>query len=156
MRKMLLLSAFLLTLTFSAFAQRGGEFAFGYSNFTDGKNGWNLDLGYNVVKPVAVVADFGGYYSNSNDIHSYNFGFKVQPPVHRGISPWGRFLVGASHVNRSGGPSDTAASWAVGGGIDAMATKQLGLRVSLDAFHTNFNSNGDLHLRSGIGLVYRF
>ncbi|MDR3764872.1 MAG: hypothetical protein P4M01_12335 [Acidobacteriota bacterium] len=156
MRKWIVLSALLLTLSFSAFAQQSGEASFGYSNFTNGKNGWDLGLGYKVVKPVSVVADFGGYYRPSDDIHSFLAGFKVQSPVNHGLSPFGRFLIGGSHVSRSGGPSDTAGSWAVGGGVDAMATSQFGVRLSLDAFHTNFNNNGDLHLRTGLGVVYRF
>ena len=156
MRKTLLLPALLLIASIGAFAQHTGEASFGYSNFTDGKNGWNLGLGYDIVKPVAVVADFGGYYSPSNDIHSYMAGFKVQPPIHHGISPFGRFLIGGAHVSRSGGPSDSSGAWAVGGGIDLLPVSRVGVRLGLDAVHTNFNSNGDLHLRTSLGVVYRF
>lgn len=156
MRKLLLLCACLVLLSLGAFAQQG-EAYIGFSDFTSGKNGWNGDVGYDLAETFMVEGDFGGYYSHNNTIHSFMGGVKVQAPHRRhGFAPWGHFLIGGSHVSRLNGPSDTALSWALGGGLDATVYKSVGLRLTADAFHTNFNNNGDLHLRVGAGLIYRF
>lgn len=156
MRKLLLLCACLILLSLGAFAQTG-EAYIGFSHFTSGKNGWNGDVGYNVAKTVLVEGDFGGYYSHNNSIHSYMAGVKVHSPQRRrGFSPWGQFLIGGSHVSSLSGATDTAVSWALGGGIDTNISGKLGLRLGADAFHTHFFDNGDFHLRLGAGLVYRF
>jgi len=156
MRKVLLLCASVLLLSLSAFAQKG-EAYFGYSNFTAGKNGWNADLGYNVAKVFTLEGDFGGYYSHDNTIHSFMVGARAQKAYKtRGFTPWGHFLFGGSHVRKLGVDSDTARSWAIGGGVDTSVYKKLALRLSADAFHTHFYNDGDLHLRLGAGLVYRF
>jgi len=156
MRKLLLLCACLMLVTVGAFAQQG-EAYFGFSDFTSGKNGWNGDLGYDLAKSVMVEGDFGGYYSHNNTIHSFMGGIKAQAANREhGFIPWGRFLIGGSHVSNLSGASDTAWSWAIGGGLDANLVKRVGLRLTLDAFHTNFYSDGNYHLRSGVGVVYRF
>lgn len=156
MRKLLLLCTCLVLLSVGAFAQKG-EAYIGFSDFTSGKNGWNGDVGYNLGKPLMVEADFGGYYSHNNTIHSFMGGIKAQAPYRRrGFVPWGHFLLGGSHVSNLSGASDTAWSWALGGGVDAMVIKKVGLRLSADAFHTHFYNNGDLHLRVGAGVVYHF
>jgi opacity protein-like surface antigen len=156
MRKLLLLCACIVLLSLSAFAQRG-EAYFGFSTFTSGKNGWNGDLGLNLCKSVTAEGDFGGYYSRNNSIHSFMGGAKFQGPYRRhGFNPWGHFLVGGSHVSNLSGASDTAVSWAIGGGVDTNIYHKLALRLSVDAFHTHFYNDGDYHLRAGAGVVYRF
>jgi len=156
MRKLLLLCAGLALLSVSAFAQHG-EAYIGFSDFTSGKNGWNGDVGYDLAKTFMVEGDFGGYYSHNNTIHSFMGGVKAQAPHRsRGFQPWGHFLIGGSHVSNLSGASDTAVSWALGGGVDTTVYKRVGLRLTADAFHTRFYNNGDLHLRVGAGLVYRF
>jgi opacity protein-like surface antigen len=157
MRKLLLLCTCLVLLCAGAFAQKGGEAYFGYSTFTSGKNGWNGDVGINVAKTFMVEGDLGGYYSHNNTIHSFMGGVKVQSPVRsHGFTPWGHFLFGGSHVHNLSGDSDTARSWALGGGVDAKVYKKIALRLTADVFHTRFYDNGDLHLRAGAGFVYRF
>jgi opacity protein-like surface antigen len=156
MRKLLLLCACMVLLSLGAFAQTG-EAYIGFSNFTWGKNGWNGDLGYNLAKNIQVEGDFGGYYSHNNSIHSFMGGVKAQATRRRrGFEPWGHFLIGGSHVSRLNESSDTALSWALGGGIDTNVFHKVGLRLSADAVHTNFNDSGDLHLRLGAGFLYRF
>jgi len=156
MRKLLLLCACLALLSVGAFAQKG-EAYIGFSDFTSGKNGWNGDIGYNLAKTFMVEGDLGGYYSHNNTIHSFMGGLKAQAPGRsHGFMPWGHFLFGGSHVSNLGGASDTAFSWALGGGVDLIAYKKLGVRLGADVFHTNFYNSGDFHLRSGAGLVYRF
>ncbi len=156
MRKLLLLCACMILLSVGAFAQKG-EAYIGFSHFTTGKNGWNGDLGYNLGKTITVDGDFGGYYSHNNTIHSFMGGVRVQAPQRRrGFNPWGRFLLGGSHVSSLSGNSNTAWSWALGGGVDTSVYRKIGLRLSADAFHTHFYNNGDLHLRLGAGVVYRF
>jgi opacity protein-like surface antigen len=156
MRKLLFLCVCVVLLSVGAFAQTG-EAYIGFSDFTSGKNGWNADLGYGPSKTFMVEGDFGGYYSHNNTIHSFMAGVKVQSPVrHRGFTPWGRFLYGGSHVSRLNEASNTAQSWALGGGLDAAVYRRLAVRLTADVFHTNFNSSGDFHLRAGAGVVYRF
>jgi hypothetical protein len=157
MRTLLLLCACLSILSLAAVAQKSGEAYIGFSDFTTGKNGWNGDIGYNLVKTFMVEGDLGGYYSHNNNIHSYTFGVKAQTPLrHRGFNPWGHFLLGGSHVSRLNGSSNSAWSWALGGGVDTMVYKKLGFRLTADVFRTNFNNSSDLHLRAGGGVVYHF
>jgi opacity protein-like surface antigen len=157
MRKLLLLCTCLMLLCAGSFAQKSGEVYFGFSDFTSGKNGWNGDIGYNLAKTFMVEGDFGGYYSHNNTIHSYMVGVKAQSPVRsHGFTPWGHFVIGGSHVSNLSGASDNAWAWALGGGVDAAVYKKLAVRLTADVFHTRFYNNGDLHLRSGVGVVYRF
>ncbi len=142
MRKLLLLCACSVLLSAGAFAQHG-EAYIGFSHFTSGKNGWNGDVGYDIAKAFTVEGDFGGYYSHNNTIHSFMGGVKVQAPHRRdGFVPWGHFLIGGSHVSNLSGASDTAVSWAIGGGGDAMVYTKVGLRLTADEFHTRFYDNG--------------
>ena len=124
MRKLLLLCAGVALLSVSAFAQHG-EAYIGFSDFTSGKNGWNGDVGYDLAKTFMVEGDFGGYYSHNNTIHSFMGGVKAQAPHRsRGFQPWGHFLIGGSHVSNLSGASDTAVSWALGGGVDTRCTRE--------------------------------
>jgi hypothetical protein len=147
---------YLLLLSSGAFAQKA-EAYFGYSYFTSGKNGWNGSVGYNLAKEVAVEGDIGGYYSHNNSVHSFMGGIKFQTPYRsHGFNPWGHFLFGGSHDSSLSGASDTARSWAVGGGVDTRVYRNIVMRLSADAFHTHFFDDGDLHLRAGVGVVYHF
>jgi opacity protein-like surface antigen len=154
MRKLVLLCACMVLLSIGAFAQKG-EAYFGYSFLTNGKSGWNGELGYNLGKVIIAEGDLGGYYRNNDHIHSFMAGVKVQAPARRGFTPWGHFILGGAHVS-GGGNSDTAYAWALGAGVDGNLSSKVGLRLGADALHTNFYNDGDLHLRLGAGLVYRF
>jgi hypothetical protein len=166
MRKLLLVCACSVLFAVGAFAQKAEankkfEAYFGYSYFTSGKNGWNGDLGYYLTRLITAEGDVGGYYSHNNSIHSFMGGAKFQGPYRRrGFNPWGHFLLGVSHVSRLNESSDTAFSYALGGGVDAHVYRRFGVRLSADAVHTSFNNSflnsGDWHLRAGAGVVYRF
>lgn len=157
MRKFLLLCVCMMLLPLVVFAQDKGEASFGYSYLAAGKSGWNANGGINLEKHVVVVGDLGGYYSHNQDIHSFMAGVKLQYPYRRhGFNPWGRFLFGVSHDSEFSGATDTARSWALGGGIDPRIYHNFGLRLSLEAFHTHFFNNGTMHVRLGAGVVYHF
>ena len=154
MSKFFLLCACVLLLCAGALAQNK-EAYIGYSFFSSGKNGWNGDLGYE-YRGVTLEGDLGGYYSHNNSIHSFMGGVKVEAHRRRGFTPFGHFFLGGSHVSNLSGASDTAFSWAGGVGLDSKLRKGLGLRLGADLFYTHFYNDGNLHLRAGAGLLYRF
>ena len=137
MRRLWTLVSFsLLTLLASAaWAQipTKGNVFFGYSydrtsivsNDTSNLNGWDFTLEGKFLPWIGLVADVDGHYGNHNfggtsaDITAHNvlFGPRVSVQVER-FRPFAEFLVGAGHISRSNGISDSDTSFvnAVGGG----------------------------------------
>ena len=159
MRKLLLLVLCVGLSSVAVFAQTNhkGEAYFGYSGLTAGKNGWSLSGGYNLGKPVVLVGDMGGYYSDSNNIHTFMGGVIVHSEKRRwGFDPFGRFLLGEGHVSKDRAPNDNSFTWAIGGGLDMGVMHNFGVRLSVDALHTHFYNDSDFHLRAGFGVLYHF
>ncbi|HVZ60014.1 MAG TPA: porin family protein [Terriglobales bacterium] len=179
MKKIVSLSALLFMMCLPAMCQDESprfEVMGGYSHATGdiGLNGWETGAGYRASKWLALVADFSGQYgSNSvlgigfkSSLHSFLFGPRVYVPLRDNpkIMPFGHLLLGASRVhNEINNPlvgvnqTDSAFSWALGGGLDYQFRERFRVRIiQIDLLRTNSFNTGDNRARIGAGLVYQF
>jgi opacity protein-like surface antigen len=185
MRTLLLqtLSVFLVCL--SALAQiptRGNAF-FGYSydhtaisqGDSGSLNGWDASLEGKLLPWVGLVVDIDGHYSSRGyptvcslspcpgainaDIaaHNFLFGPRVSVTVSR-FRPFGEVLVGAAHVSRSNGISDSDTSFAnaVGGGLDYKVFGPVWARGQFDWVEPRFYGQTQNGARLNFGIALHF
>src|SRR6266478_5688732 len=155
MRRVWTLVSLLAMLGSAAWAQipTKGNVFFGYSydrtsivsNDTASLNGWELTLEGKFLPWIGLVADLDGHYGNhsfggtSADVtaHDVLFGPRVSVEYHR-FRPFAEFVVGAGHISRSNGISDSDTSFVngVGGGLDYRIFGPVTLRGQLDWINT--------------------
>ncbi len=174
---------FLASVTHSASAQvpKGNVF-FGYSyentaiNQGDkgSLNGWDASLEGKLIPWIGLVADVDGHYgsrtypvvchgggicSGGANIaeHNFLFGPRVSVTV-KGFRPFAEILVGAAHVSRTSGISDSNTSFAnaVGGGLDYKAAGPIWLRAQLDWVEDRFYGNTQNGVRFSTGIAIHF
>ncbi len=174
MKKVAVLAILVTAFSIASFAQRPdtktGEIYGGFTHMTGdiGKNGWNISGAYNFTRWVSGEADLAGYYGSeeafgfkaTDHVHTYMFGPKVAFNTQdERFTPWAHFLIGGGRETGkipNAELKDSALTWALGGGADWHLNERVAARGKVDAIRTNFFSNGDTHLRWGIGLVYNF
>ncbi len=177
MRKLALVFCLATMLVVAAAAQtpdrgRGtGDLAFGYTHLSGdvGKNGWNASGTYNLNRYLGIEGDIAGYYGSTSILtikaDSSEYSFLAGPKVRFETSnpklvPWGHFLLGVGHANLGTNvgvnDADTAFTWVLGGGADWIFRPKWAARGKVDLYHTDYFSNGDTHLRVGLGIVYRW
>jgi len=169
-----------MTLSGSALAQvpKGNVF-FGYSyentaiSTGDGGslNGWDASLEGKVLPFLGLVVDVDGHYGSrtydcpgpgcpfSADVAEHNVllgpraSFQVGP-----VRPFAEFLIGAAHVSRSNGISDSDTSFAnaVGGGLDYRVAGPVSLRAQLDWIETRFYGDTQNGVRFSTGIAFHF
>jgi opacity protein-like surface antigen len=147
----------------------------GFSHVTGdlGLNGWEAAGTYRASPWLGIVADISGQYGSDevlgvdfkSNLHNFLFGPRVYVPLqdYPRWQPFGHLLLGVSRVrNEIDNPllaldeTDSAFSWALGGGIDYQLAPQFRARVQLELLRTNFFDTGDSRARFGVGLVYQF
>ncbi len=167
----------------SAWAQvpKGNVF-FGYSydhmpvvsNDAINTNGWDASLEGKIFPFVGLAVDVDGHYGSGTfagvcngfscsnigaDVAEHNalFGPRVSAQVH-GLRPFGEFLIGASHISRSNGISDSDTSFAnaVGGGLDYRVAGPVSIRSQLDWIETRFYGNTQNTVRFSTGIAIHF
>lgn len=168
----------------SAQVPSAGNVFFGYSydntaiSQGDGGslNGWNASLEGKLIPWVGLVVDIDGHYGsrsypvicnglpacpgpvNANiAAHNFLFGPRVSITVSR-FRPFGEILVGAAHVSRTNGISDSDTSFAngVGGGLDYKVFGPLWLRGQLDWIETRFYGDTQNGVRFSTGVAVHF
>lgn len=164
-----------LTMSSGAWAQipTKGNVFFGYSydrtpvvtNDTINSNGWDFSLEGKVAPWIGLVADIDGHYGSGTfsgihaDVASHNvlFGPRVSVQLER-FRPFAEFLVGAGHISRSNGISDSDTSFvnAVGGGLDYRVAGPIAIRGQLDWINTRFYGNGQNGVRFSTGIAVHF
>jgi len=175
MRRMLMAVLFLTLLAGSVSAQiptRGNVF-FGYSydrtsvvqNDGTNLNGWEATLEGKFAPWVGLLLDIDGHYGRRNfgsvsaDVAAHNilFGPRVSVQVQR-FRPFAQFLLGAGHISRSNGISDSNTSFAngLGGGLDYRIAGPVTLRGQLDWINTRFYGQGQNGVRFSTGLAFHF
>lgn len=142
-------------------------------------NGWNASANFKASPKVGFVADFSGFYpsytypgtssSVSGTAYTFLFGPQVSIPIRR-FSPFGRFLMGFSHVSPQDFAvfkSNNALSFAAGGGLDYWVTRRIGIRGQADWLYArltpigggdpgvNYVKNRNVG-RISTGVVFRF
>jgi hypothetical protein len=138
-------------------------------------NGWDASLEGKLIPWVGLVVDIDGHYGSrgyvvncpgvgcpsgvSADIaaHNFLFGPRVSVSVSR-FRPFGEFLIGAAHVSRSSGISDSDTSFAnaVGGGLDYRVFGPLSARGQLDWVETRFYGETQNGVRVNFGVALHF
>ncbi len=165
----------LTMLASAAWAQiptRGNVF-FGYSydrtpvvsNDTTNMNGWEATLEGKLLPWIGLVADLDEHYGNHNfsgtsaDVTARNalFGPRVSVSYHR-FRPFAELLVGAGHIRRSNGISDSNISYvnAIGGGLDYKIFGPVNFRGQLDWINTRFYGEGQNGVRFSTGVAVHF
>jgi len=167
----------------SAWAQvpTKGNIFFGYSyehtpvvtNDAINTNGWEASMEGKLIPFLGLVVDVDGHYGSGTfagvcsltctfvgaDVAEHNvlFGPRVSFQAH-GFRPFAEFLVGAGHISRSNGISDSDTSFAnaVGGGLDYRIAGPVSVRGQLDWVETRFYSNTQNGVRFSTGIAVHF
>lgn len=183
MRNFSLIILFIFLICLSGWAQipTKGNVFFGYSydhtaisqGDNGSLNGWDASLEGKLFPWVGLVVDIDGHYGSrgyayscpggtctaSADIaaHNFIFGPRVSVTVSR-VRPFAEFLIGAAHVSRSNGISDSDTSFAnaVGGGLDYRIFGPLSARGQLDWVETRFYGETQNGVRLNFGVALHF
>ena len=156
----------------SAQVPKGNVF-FGYSyertpvvtNDTINSNGWNASLEGKVVPFLGLVVDVDGHYGSGTfagvgaDVTEHNVLFGPRVSFQAGaFRPFAEFLIGAGHISRSNGisDSDTSLANAVGGGLDYRVAGPVSIRGQLDWIETRFYGNTQNGVRFSTGVAIHF
>jgi hypothetical protein len=166
----------------SAWAQvpTKGNVFFGYSyertpvvtNDAINTNGWEASMEGKLIPFLGLVVDVDGHYGSGTFAtsgcpepcvnvnvaeHNVLFGPRVSFQTH-GFRPFAEFLVGAGHISRSNGISDSDTSFAnaVGGGLDYRIAGPVSVRGQLDWVETRFYSNTQNGVRFSTGIAVHF
>jgi opacity protein-like surface antigen len=170
MRKLLLLLGLELFITLPLQAQGAyprAEIFGGYSYLhtdllfeSNIPKGWNASVTGNPHRMIGIEADFSGHYGSQQArfapelrhdyrTHLFMFGPRFAARLPK-VTPWAHALFGASHLSVRGrdfageySDSRTAFTWALGGGLDINAHKNLALRV-IQADYIRANSRTDV------------
>ncbi len=174
------LASWLVCASASAQVPKGNVF-FGYSyertpvvsNDTINTNGWDASLEGKVLPFLGLVVDVDGHYGSGTfagvcgltcssvgaDVAEHNvlLGPRASFQVSR-FRPFAEFLIGAGHISRSNGISDSDTSFAnaVGGGLDYRIAGPVSLRGQLDWIETRFYSNTQNAVRFSTGIAIHF
>lgn len=175
MKTMLVVVVSVVAMCTAAAAQipTKGNVFFGYSydhtpvvtNDAINTNGWEASLEGKLVPWVGLVADIDGHYGSGSfggfgaDVaaHNFLFGPRVSVQVQR-FRPFAEFLIGAGHISRSNGISDSDTSFAnaVGGGLDYRVAGPVSLRGQLDWIETRYYGETQNSVRFSTGIAFHF
>lgn len=172
MRKLILALAAIGFMSLSAFGQTESskfDFFAGYSYLHVGDAGdeANIPSGFELQgtgylnKNFGITADFSGHYKSIGgvdaNIHNFLFGPTVRADVGR-AKPFAHFLLGGERagVGFAGGTaSETAFAYALGGGVDVAATRNVSIRlVQVDWVRSHFVDDWQNHTRLSFGVVF--
>jgi len=143
------------------------------TNDTINANGWEASLEGKIFPFVGLVADFDSHYGSGNfvfvcpqactsihsDVTAHNFLFGPRVSAQVGpVRPFAEFLIGAGHISRSNGISDSDTSFAnaVGGGVDYRIAGPVSLRGQLDWVETRFYGEPQNGIRFSTGIAFHF
>src|SRR3954464_3707178 len=172
MRKIILAVTTIFLLTIGAYAQSDAskfDFFAGYSYLHVGDAGSdaNIPAGFELQgtgyfnQNFGITGDFSGHYKSIGgvdaNIHNFMFGPTFRANIGH-AKPFGHFLAGGTRagVGFAGGTaSDTAFSYALGGGVDVAASRNISVRlVQVDWLRTNFVDDWQNHARLSFGVVF--
>jgi opacity protein-like surface antigen len=129
-------------------------------------NGWNASATANVNKWFGVTGDFSGSYKSENgaslNAYTYTFGPVLTARQSERLQPFVHVLFGGVHVTGSlsgvGSASTNGFAMATGGGVDAVVSKHLAVRLAqFDWLYAHIEStNFSKNVRLSTGIVFRF
>ncbi len=118
-------------------------------------SGWEASATYNWNRWLGLKADVDGHYCCDASLHNFLFGPQIRLG-HDKLSPFVHGLFGVSHGS-SGGFTDNAFAFALGGGLDYKATDRISIRIAqADYLGTRFADYTQNNFRFSAGLVFRF
>ena len=130
-------------------------------------NGGSAAVAYNPRPWLGVVGDIGGYHTGSHGVDvtelTYLFGPRFVLSSRGRLTPFVQALFGVAHanVNFSGAPgTENAFAMAAGGGVDAVLTPRVSLRLAqaeylMTRFTDGVNDRQNAY-RISTGVVVRF
>jgi hypothetical protein len=182
LRVVVVVLLFLLVCSFGFAQVPKGNVFFGYSydhmsvvsNDAINTNGWDASLEGKLIPFLGLLVDVDGHYGSgtflagcSGGICAYSGADVAEHNVLLGprasfqvgaFRPFAEVLVGASHISRSNGISDSDTSFAnaVGGGLDYRIAGPVSVRGQLDWIETRFFSNTQSGVRFSTGIAIHF
>jgi hypothetical protein len=133
--------------------------------------GWVASFSTNVNKWLGLKNEVGGFYSDSDDVHSFLFGPQFTLRKEWRVEPWAHFLVGPQHHSQSFpspfptgtlgfAPTITVSSTNIaiqpGGGIDFSLNSRMGLRFGFDYVRAIRDPELDFgNYRAHAGVVFK-
>ena len=142
--------------------------------------GFYVDVSGNVAPMFAVVGEISGAYKSETatsgsttvhataQLHTFMAGVRVASHGNPRLLPFGQMLVGGTRISAdlsattpgattfSGGNVETDFTLQIGGGVDAMMRRNLGLRLGADYRRIFFPDVGENEFRLVAGLVLPF
>ena len=131
-------------------------------------NGWDASLSGFFNRYLGVTADLSGAYGSPEVLgvpihtkqHTFMFGpvLRLTNPTH--LTPFVHALGGGVHISADAdgtNASETAAAWAVGGGVDLNIAPILSVRLAqVDYLQTRIGGTNQNNFRYAAGVVLRF
>lgn len=122
--------------------------------------GWYADVSGNVTPMVAIVGAVFGTYKTIEvfDLSAHGFmgGVRVSSRANVRVVPFGEILGGAIRSTTEGGgldESETDGLLQLGGGVNLMASPNVGVRLSADYLRVFEEDEGSNIFRFGAGIV---
>jgi hypothetical protein len=123
-------------------------------------SGWEAALTGNLRDWFGLKADLGGNYKSVGGLSAREYNIIFGPQISHRVNKFNIFvhgLLGVAHFSTDGGPSDTGAAWALGGGVDYDLNSNFAFRpIQLDYHGAHVFSTTQKDARYSVGLVYRF
>jgi opacity protein-like surface antigen len=147
------------------------------NGFGINSNGGSASAAFHPNGWLGLVADFGGYHTDSSGVSENIYSFLFGPRVNFGhgkLEPFVQGLFGGAHASsgnvcvavsrvhlqgttQCGSFSNTSFAMTLGGGLDWNATEHLGIRLAqLEYLMTDFASRRQNGVRLSTGVVIRF
>ncbi len=112
---------------------------------------------------LGITADFSGAFKTvegvSTKVYSYTFGPTLRVPMDK-ATPFVHALFGGAHASAGfEGASATSSgfAYAIGGGLDVNATKNVAVRIGqFDFFGTRIEGENQKNFRYSAGIVFKF
>jgi len=112
---------------------------------------------------LGITADFSGNYKTiegvSAKVYTYTFGPTLRVPMDK-ATPFVHALFGGGHATagvEGASVSSNGFAYAIGGGLDLNATKNVAIRIGqFDYFGTRFESENQKNFRYSAGIVLKF
>lgn len=132
--------------------------------------GWYVDVAGNVTRMFGIVGEVGGSYKTLSDlvdvklkVHTFMAGVRVSSRANAKVVPFAQALVGGWRAGGSVGilgisvgASETDAALQVGGGVNVMATGNVGIRLGADYRRVFTEDEGTNEARFVVGVVLPF
>ncbi|HNB72885.1 MAG TPA: hypothetical protein PLU80_10870 [Acidobacteriota bacterium] len=122
-----------------------------FANRGDYLSGFSVSINGNFTRSVGVVADFGTYFKNNDQIYNFMAGPRFSYRKSSRVTPFAQVLAGVV-------APEPAFTMAIGGGIDIKLNEHIAFRaVQVEYLFLRGGENATNHnARISTGIVFRF